>query len=383
MAITYDSGTNIITLDNDAADGHDWAHAFDMEDVLAANNAGSWGVVTKQGDNAYAVPARMLFKAGVYFVSIKEFVELKPNPINPLYTIRSEVGSHIRFGEYDTTNKYSYNGTFWQIYLEDTTGTRDSTGNRIMGEFLCYSSNVICDSTDFHRGPHFVAGATVRLYDSVCRWSGYFWAKDCNLQNIRFLGGGGTYDMLFAAGYDYSFSGVTSINCYEGIFFSDTTTAPVDIYNHKFQNCTYDMGRISAHYLIRLINSPFENYFPLASGKSFKECYEFNIKVTDNEGTPIIGATVTLKDVDGTTAFSENTIAGGVLTAAKVVVRKWFRYSSQGGIKDYNNHTLTVTKDGFETYETEIYIDHKIEEDQVVLLPYIHPPINVDQEVIS
>jgi len=381
MAITYDSGTNLITIENDAADGHDWAHAFDMEDVLAANNAGSWGVVTKQGANAYDVSARMLFKAGVYFVSITEFVELKPNPINPLYTIQSEAGSHIRFGEYDTTNKYSHSGTFWQIYLEDTTGTRDSTGNRIMGEFLCYGSNVICDSTDFHRGPHFVAGATVRLYNSICKWSGYFWAKNCNLQDIKFHGGGGTYDMLFATGYDYSFSGVTAINCNYGIFFSNSTDASVDIYNQKFQNCTYDIGRIATGHLIRVINSPFTTYYPIESGKSFKECYEFNIKVTDNEGIPIVGATVTLKDVDGTNAFTpENTISGGVLTADKVIVRKWFRHADQGGIKDYNSHTLTVTKDGFETYKTEIYIDHKIEEDQIVLLPYIHPAINVDQE---
>ena len=364
MAISYNAGTNIITLDDEAGAGDSWANAYDMDDVLAACGA----VVTKQGANAYDVSARMHFLSGVYFVSKSEFVELKPNPINPVYTIRAEAGSHIQFGDYNPTHKYSYGGSFWRIYLRSTTGSQSSTGNRIMGEFLCYGSNVWTDSELYTKGPHFVAGATVRLYNSIFKYAGYFWAANCNMQDVKWNGGGGTYDMLFATGYDYSFSGVTSINCNYGLFFSSTTDAPVDVYNQKFQGCDYDIGLISTSHLIRVINSPFATYYALGNNRSFKECYEFNVKVTDDQGSPIVGATVELKDVDGTNAFDpEQTIEGGVLAADKVVVRKWFRHANQGGNKDYNDHTLKITKGADET-EYKITIDHKISED-VVLLP--------------
>lgn len=365
MAITL--AGNLITLTGNGANpagGTSWANAYDMDDVLAACGA----VVTKQGANAYDISARLKFESGVYFVSKNEFVELKPNPINPVFTIRADAGTHIRVGEYNETDKYSYNGAFWKIYLASTTGGQSNTGNRMMGELLIYGSNIIQDSTVYTRGWHFVAGATVRIYNSICKWSGYFWAANCNMQDVKFQGGGGTYDMLFATGYDYSFSGVTSINCNYGLFFSSTTDAPVDVYNQKFQGCTTDVGLISTTHLIRVINSPFTTYTPLGSGKSFKECYEFNVKVTDDQGSPIVGAMVSLKDVDGNNAFSPiQTIAGGVLPADEVVVRKWFRHSSQGGNKDYNDHTLKIVSGADET-EYKIKIDHKIEED-IVLLP--------------
>lgn len=364
MAITL--AGNLITLTGSGANpagGTSWANAYDMDDVLASCG----GVVTKQGAHAYDISARMKFESGVYFVSKNEFVELKPNPINPVYTIRADAGTHIRFGEYNETYKYSYNGAFWKIYLASTTGSQSSTGNRMMGELLIYGSNIIQDSTVYTRGWHFVAGATVRIFNSICKWSGYFWAANCNMQDVKFLGGGGTYDMLFATAYDYSFSGVSSIGCNYGLFFSSTTDAPVDVYNQKFLNCIADVGLISTTHLIRVINSPFTTYTALGSGKSFKECYEFNVKVTDDQGSPIVGATVSLKDVDGTLVFSEDTVVGGVLAADKVVVRKWFRHANQGGNKDYNDHTLKVTSGSDET-EYKIKIDHKITED-VVLLP--------------
>ena len=135
-----------------------------------------------------------------------------------------------------------------------------------------------------------------------------------------------------------------------------------------------------------MINPTKHNLYvnPQGAGKQGCQlCYTFNVKVTKDNGDPIIGATVSLKDVDGNDVFpAEDTVAGGVLTSDKVVKWYWYRNANMGGNKDYNDHTITVTKDGYVPYETKITIDHQIEDDQIILLPYIHPSVNVDQEVL-
>ena len=364
--ISYNAGTNLITLDNDAADGHNWTNAFDMEDVLAADVAGGWNVVTKQGANAYDVSARMYFSDGVYFVSKSEFVELKPNPINPSWTISSQANSHVRIGEYDAVNGYSENGAFWRIYTNSCT---DDNTNNMLGEVLIYGSNIWGDAVSFNDGIHF--SGTTRIFNSVLKIKSYLWNADTNLQDVKWQGSGGTYTTLYARGYNFAFAKITTFDSNRGVFMSGTTNADVDLYDVLFQNCTTSVFLSNGcGYLLRLINSPtFVNCNAVTSGKpGLQLCYTFNVKVTDDTGDPIVGANVFLKDVDGNNAFPpEQTIAGGVLASDKVVKEYWFRHADQGGNKDYNDHTLKVVN-GTDVTEYKITIDHQISED-VVLLP--------------
>ena len=366
MAITYNAGTNLITLDDSAGAGDSWGTAYDMEDVLAACGA----VVTKQGANAYDVSARMLFVSGVYFVSKSEFVELKPNPTNPVYVFRIDSGAHVQFGEYNSSDKFSYNGAFWRIYTNATTG--GNSGNTVSGEFLVYGSSIWTDSGNYPKGIHLKAGATVRYYNSLLKYAGYFWATDCDLQDVKWFGGGGSYDMLVACGIQHNWAGLTTMDCQKGVFFSATTTGNVDVYDATILNAGTDIyisTGISASWLVRIINSPtaVTCNTPGSGKRGVQFCYTFNVKVTNDQGSPIVGATVELKDVDGTIVFSEQTIAGGVLTADKIVKWYWFRHANDGGNKDYNDHTLKITNGADET-EYKIKIDHQITED-VVLLP--------------
>ena len=360
--ITYNGGTNLITLDDSVGAGDSWTNAYDMDDVLA--NCGA--VVTKQGANAYDVSARMYFADGVYFVSTNEFVELKPNPINPNYAISSHAGSHIRIGEYDAVNEYSYNGAFWRFYTGACTG---SNTNKFSGEVLIYGSNLWGDATSYMDGLHW--DGKTRIYNSILKIKSYLWNVDTNLQDVKWYGSGGTYTTLYARGFIHAFAGITSINSNYGIFASGTTNADFDVYDVTFQDCTTSYFTSSGNnYLVRLINCPtFVNCNAIASGRpGMKLCFTFNVKVTDNQGTSIVGATVSLKDVDGNDAFSpEQTVSGGVLTADKIVTKYWYRHADQGGNKDYNDYTLKITSGSDET-EYKITIDHKISED-VVLLP--------------
>lgn len=359
--INYNTGTNLITLDDSPGAGDSWANAYDMEDVLVSCGA----VVTKQGTNAYDVSARMYFASGVYFVSKSEFVELKPNPTNPSYAFASAAGSHIQFGDYDPTYNYSYNSAFWRFYTGACTGINT---NRMFGEVLIYSSNLWSDATHYTDGIHF-SGST-RIYNSVLKIKSYLWNVDINLQDVKWYGSGGTYTTLYARGFIHTFAGITSIDSKYGIFVSDTTTSAFDVYDVTFVDCTTSVFMNTGNaYLIRLINSPtFVNTNAVPAGKpGLKICCTFNVKVTDDTGTPIVGATVQLKDVDGTVVFSEQTIADGVLAADKIVTKYWYKHADQGGNKDYNDFTLQISHQNYSSQEFEFTLDKKIDWTLVML----------------
>lgn len=366
--ITYTAGANLITLDDSAGAGDSWVNAYTMADVLAAAGA----VVTQQGANAYDVSARMYFAAGVYFKSTDEFVELRPSPSNPAYAIHQAAGAHVQFGEYNSTDKFSYNGSFWRIYIASTTGSSGSGGNAFYGELLIYGSNIWTDVTSYPRGLHYKAGATIRLYNSINKTKSYLWAVDTDIQDVKWYGGVGTYDMLIAAGPSHNWANLTTMDCNYGLFFSATTTSDVDVYAATILNSgTWDIFMSAGcQWLIRVINP---TSVPVISGTGSgrpgcQVCYTFNVKVTDDTGAAITGATVSLKDVDGTDVFTaEDTVAGGVLAADKIAKTYWHRNAAQGGPKSYNPHTLKVIS-GADVTEYVLTIDHPISED-VVLLP--------------
>ena len=367
MTISYNAGSNLITLDDSAGAGDSWGTAYDMDDVLAACGA----VVTKQGANAFDVSARMLFASGVYFKSVAEFVELKPNPASCAYSFHIASGAHVRFGEYNSTDKFSYNGSFWRMYIASTTGTQNG-GNLVWGEFLVYGSNIWTDVTTFSRGLHYKAGSTVKMYNSIIRAKSYFWTVDHDLQDVKWFGtGAGTYDMLVASGFNFNWAGLTTMDCNYGLFFSGTTTSDVDLYDALILDSgSYDIFISSGcPWLIRVIN-PVVHPISIAGTGSGKQgvqiCYTFNVKVT-NGTNPIVGATVELKDKNNDVVFSEQTVSGGVLTADKIVKVDWYRHSNQGGHLTYNDHTLKVTNGADET-EYKVIVDHQISED-IILLP--------------
>ena len=357
--ITYTAGTNLITLDDSAGAGDSWGTAYRTSDILS--NCGA--VTTKQGDSAYYIAARLHFLDGVYFVSENEFVELKPNPINPTYTIDADPGSHIRIGNYDVTNDYSYDGSFWKMYFASCTGNRL---DRFDGELLIYGSNWWHDSNAFVDSWNF--WGKTRIYDTEMEGTAYISGTDINFQRVTWMGKGGSYDMLLASGYDFAWAGVKSMNSQKGIFMSSTTTSDIDLYDVVLVDNTQDYYE-SGDYLMRFINSEFDRnkvYVPTAR-QGLQECYTVNVKVTDGTN-PIVGATISLKDAYGTDAFTpEDTVTGGVLTSDKIVKVWWKGYDDLGGIRDYNPFTLKVTKGADET-EYEITIDHTISED-IVLLP--------------
>jgi hypothetical protein len=85
-----------------------------------------------------------------------------------------------------------------------------------------------------------------------------------------------------------------------------------------------------------------------STGKMYRQ-YTFDLKATDNNGAPLSGTTVTLKDKNGNTVFSVSTAADGTITQ-QTVSRGYYDYAHGNTLQDYGPHTLTISKSGYMAY---------------------------------
>jgi hypothetical protein len=96
--------------------------------------------------------------------------------------------------------------------------------------------------------------------------------------------------------------------------------------------------------------------------------YSVNLHLADIAGVNISGATVTLKDVNGTQVFSVSTGADGKI-AEQLVTHTKYDHAASWAAVTYGPHTLTITKEGYQDYQDVIAIDRKL--DLEVALSYV------------
>ncbi len=117
------------------------------------------------------------------------------------------------------------------------------------------------------------------------------------------------------------------------------------------------------------------------TGKVYRQG-SFDLAVTDAEGTPLEGATVTLFDKDGTEIFSESTDADGKI-ATQIVTRGFYQRSTGDALTDASPHTLTVNKAGFQKYTKKFALTErskweiKLAHAQTILLDCGKPTLNL------
>jgi hypothetical protein len=88
--------------------------------------------------------------------------------------------------------------------------------------------------------------------------------------------------------------------------------------------------------------------------------YTLDLHLTDINGNPISGATVTLKDNGGNTVFSVTTGADGKI-AQQTVNRGYYDQAHGDTLQDYGPHTLTIANSGYQNYQEVITIDRKMD----------------------
>ena len=116
------------------------------------------------------------------------------------------------------------------------------------------------------------------------------------------------------------------------------------------------------------------------------EKYTYEVKVVDTAGTAISGATVVIKDSFGLTISTQNTTAGGTITAVNCSQKEiyfdpynvnGYTHTTAGTVqKDYGDYTVTISKSGYVTKTIPISMTQKRVEVEVLELSVI----SIDQE---
>jgi hypothetical protein len=368
MAIEYSGGT--ITLTNETAT---------PEDLWDADQAGGWGVVSRQGLSAryqYYIAAQISLGAGGHFVGEEIDVIINGASKPPIVSTSSDSG--MRFGAIDA-NGDTYNGC-------SVTFVCTSTANPI--EFPVGAANIpnACDfevyasTVDGHfAGPNGLFGRFYRGDDQIVK------IRDSTFQNMKFgmrLRGTASFmkDVEFSNIFGIfspfttygelggGISGILVRKSYQGAYFqSDFGDATVRNFaarnNTRTMNFRNVAGSSGNYYSIDgNIETPLDIFWQFNNTVS-KFFVQFSFNKTykkASDSSPLEGARVYIEDADGTQVTNATINASGVL-AEQVLTKETYRYLDGDTPTALTPHVVKVRKYRYLFTEVSISVDAKIE----------------------
>ena len=324
MAISYNAGTNTLTLDG--------VNTYTLENIYQADVGGGWGVVTKVGE-MYLFMCNMVIgdAAG-----------------NTTKLIDSDVGFQIgvtgtrKYFQTLSGSSFEMTGCILKFWLSIQ---KMSYGTWKFEKCLIYERETANNCLySYSEQQH------ERSTFDVSRWFGLH--ETCIYDNC-----------LLTASYFFSYSaGIIKSLIFDGNWLYVYNNSPT------FENCTIDGGLqiVDAGKHVTFVNSTCNSLVMDNANNYLLDKWEFNVLVSDKDNNPLSHALVILKDKNGGVKHATDTGADGKLTAAWEVLAN--RYDGTSETKtEYNPFTLTVTKAGYADYETKITIDHIVKDDQIVL----------------
>lgn len=357
MGITYDAPSNTITVT-----GYTEGAPCTFEDIYQADVAGGWGVVSKQGTLQYLFDCKIVIggiSTHTWFADKNVQVVFSASAVsgNAQYLIQVKYRGHFRLGQLDdATNKLTSRGV--QVTAVDSGYNYISIiyGQHSSADIQFYSSSFISTSPQGARSHQIRSlrnNAPVYncLFDNVMFNTGSIDGYRITMikGNIPLSRSSGTFDDLFIQQPDgyyvywyqaetgnlKNFKGIGHTGVWGSIRVLDITVDH-DIINGDLDAWTFNWGTGS-------------------TAKVYRK-YTFNLKVTQKDGSPINGATVTLKDKDGNQVFQVTTDAQGEI-AEQTVSRGYYDQPNGNTLQDYSPHALIIEKAGYQTYEKKFTMD--------------------------
>ena len=351
--ITYD-GTHL------TCNGGTEADPITMANVLSADVAGGWGIVSKDGDadaytvNAAAIPGEWRIgnsAASVFRSELEGVTILHHGGASNKVVLRLYSGSKLQLGLLDADGK-AYDGSSW------TWNTDQSPGSRVIveaiGELRVYGSSWVAGGW----AARFVTRPSNAIWIASALSTREFHSPTYLNQTFR--------DCIFLQGVSgpavgHDIDGTIMVNSAWGLAIGSSGTAR----NVRvLRASTSTWNRYSTVAVVNAVDCEGVD-FSSSHQQTDNDIYEqFTVQVSAQagDGTPVEGATVALYDAADTLAFSEATGADGKTAIHDVT---WRRYLYASGtvptITESSPHRLRITwPDGVVTEYAGITVDRPL-----------------------
>lgn len=345
MAITYDSGTNTITVT-----GFTEATPCTFLDIYNEDVANSWGVVTRQCSNQYCFTCKLVIGDGTtetWFKDMNCHVTFNVDATGNV--IESKVNSNFQLGERDANYRTSKGCSIYGI------SSSNSVTARFYGNVKLYNT-AFSHSDDNYINLQMQTTGTVEIIDYM-HWKGWgsivFLAEPTtqNLKRITVLGGNS--GLMTDPGVNISFEDVVVLNAQKPFRCKGTINAT----NIRFKGESY-LAEMNNNGILNMYDCAVSasSIYDAGSAWSVNEYFHFNLKVIDKDETAIPNADVTIKDINGTTVFSGQTDANGEIP------EQTLKYAERNDTQTrtlFTPHNLKIEKAGYTNYEADFTIEEK------------------------
>jgi len=362
--ITYNPSTNTIIITGTNS-GNPWT----FEDIYQADQTNGWGKVSKQ-ENQYRFDCKLQIGDGS---TETEFYDTNKQVIFTI-TSNTQIIYIKENAKFQLGNNNFFNGC--SLFFSGTTSSYNGENIICDGELYLYNCKIQAEEvgryvliTSFGKGEiKYCLFDTLRGLETR--------TSNATIENIQII------NSNFAIASPAFINNLlinkaTYAILYRGYQFSEITMKNVNAKNHTYL-CIFFCSDEANLYLIDC-NYENENIDWRTSYGDNGNCfiqYTFDPVIVDKNCNPIPYANVKLYDKNNNLVFEDSTDENGKLTNSPhyITIKKISHTASGETITTYNPFTIKITKDGYATYESKITIDHKIENDFIVLdsLTYTH-----------
>lgn len=363
MAITYNAGTNVITVT-----AYTEGTPCNFTDIYNADVAGSWGVVTRQcthqfcftaalkiGDGStvtwFADEAKQVIFTGADVPKAGEGVDFD-------WKVLLKANSNFRLGKVeDATDKTTSNGC--QIIF-------NLTGHAGFGTCLnsppstakieLYSTSMVSIPAYFiflfGQDGGKMYNCILTDYVNPIRW------KNTNIYNVNVENG--LYGLSELAG---AIDKVFVTHCGDASTMGGVAIADSIIKNSIFVNNTKLLYMSSPAYDVYMVNCTADAWTirnaAVHSSKLYRQ-YELDLKVIDKDNVAINAATVKVWDKDSNLIVDTTTNASGVI-ATQTITRGYYDFTNGDTLQEASPHLIKITKAGYTMYEADFTLGDKID----------------------
>lgn len=356
MAITYNAGTNIITIT-----GYTSGTPCTFLDIYNADVAGGWGVVTRQCLNQYCIDAKIDFGDGstaTYFADINKMIIIPHGYSSVAWVWTVKNNTNVRLGTLiDATTKTTRDGCII-ISIDTTSGTYgvfygEDGSNRTLELYNTRIDLPYIPSTANRYSIRQFSGTT-KIYNFVSLSQGYY------LQNADI------YDVVMGTG---KYALERMVNCtFDRLFLHNCTTAALLAYDSGINvknviaknntNLFRDYHSATDSYLINVDSDAWTfNFINAYTAKVYRQ-YKFDLKVIDKDNAAINGATVKIWDKDSNLIVDTTTNASGVI-ATQTITRGYYNKTNGDTLQEASPHLIKIEKASYTTYEADFTLDAK------------------------